>query len=880
MKNKLLLAINTSLVLFLPLSLTSCGDSQSTLQTYSISFYDNDTLISEISTSGYEIITLPEAPIKDNYTFKGWYLDKNTWSEKLSEDYFINKALTHDINSYAYYEENVIPEPQEYTINFYVDDEIFSTLQTSGNELIALPQAPKKESYEFVGWFFDKDTFNNQLKEDTYLNKSLDQDINVYANYLFKEEPAKEFTVTFETCGGDKMDSITTSIISSEPIPTRYGYTFLGWYLENTYINKVTFPYEVTQNITLYAKWEKNTYHVHFELYGGEGVSDLNVSVINEEPIPTRKGYTFLGWYFESDFINKVTFPYEVTQNITLYAKWEKNTYNVHFELNGGKGVSDLKVSVINEEPIPTREGYTFLGWYFENNFINKVTFPYEVTQNITLYAKWEKNLPTSISFVVSAEGVLTEVNGISETNNVVIIPNEVNNIEIKEIGEELFLKNTYIEKLVIPETVTTLGYKMCYGCTNLKEVTLPDNISVIPDYAFEKCTLLEKINIPQSLVQIRNDAFAESGIKEFVAPDSFKEIWGYAFKDCKNLEKVDLNKTTSIGDMSFENCTKLSSIVLPNTLVELGTYVFSGCTLLNNIKMPSNPIEITNTFIYGSGYYNDTNNWENGILYVDNYLITTNNDLLNQQSINVKEGTIVIAINAFTNNGKKLKSIVLPEGLKIIGSSAFSSLYSLSQINIPSSVISIGNNAFGATDLYENQSNWENGGFYIDNWLLAVDNVKMTEFSVKEGTVGVSDGKSDTSLFPTKATSISSLTLPSTLKYIGNRSFARLKITSLELPETLETMKEGAFMNCAFLESVNLEDCKNLKSIGNQAFSNCAIKEITIPSNVLEMGELIFNHNSVDLLVHCQFSEKPEGWNNNWDYTYSTKAKITVEWN
>lgn len=746
MKNKLLLAINTSLVLFLPLSLTSCDDSQSTLQTYSISFYDDDTLISEISTSGYEIITLPEAPIKDNYTFKGWYLDKNTWNEKLSEDYFINKALTHDINSYAYYEENVIPEPQEYTINFYVDDDIFSTLQTSGNELITLPDAPEKESYEFVGWFFDKDTFNDQLKEDTYLNKSLDQNINVYANYLFKEEPVKEFTVTFDTCGGDKMDSITTSIISSEPIPTRGGYTFLGWYFENTYINKVTFPYEVTQNITLYAKW-------------GE-------------------------------------------------------------------------------------------------------------------------NLPTSISFVVSAEGVLTEVNGISETNNVVIIPNQVNNVEVKEIKKELFLNNIYIEKLVIPETVTTLGYRMCYGCTNLKEVNLPDNISVIPDYAFEKCTLLEKINIPQSLVQIRNDAFAESGIKEFIAPDSFKEIWGYAFKDCKNLEKVDLNKTTSIGDMSFENCTKLSSIVLPNTLVELGTYVFSGCTLLNNIKMPSNPIEITNTFIYGSGYYNDAKNWENGILYVDNYLITTNNDLLNQQSINVKEGTIVIAINAFTNNGKNLKSIVLPEGLKIIGSSAFSSLYSLSQINIPSSVISIGNNAFGSTDLYENQSNWENGGFYIDNWLLAVDNVKMTEFTVKEGTVGVSDGKSDTSLFPTKATSISSLTLPSTLKYIGNRSFARLKITSLELPETLETMKEGAFMTCAFLESVNLEDCINLKSIGNQAFSNCAIKEITIPSNVLVMGELIFNHNSVDLLVHCQFSEKPEGWNNNWDYTYSTKAKITVEWN
>ena len=154
-----------------------------------------------------------------------------------------------------------------------------------------------------------------------------------------------------------------------------------------------------------------------------------------------------------------------------------------------------------------------------------------------------------------------------------------------------------------------------------------------------------------------------------------------------------------------------------------------------------------------------------------------------------------------------------------------------------------------------------------------------MTEFNVKKGVVGISDGK-DTSLFPSKAYSINILTLPDTLKYIGVRSFARLKITEIILPKSLEIIEEGAFYNCSFLSKVNLEDCPNLTYIGSQAFSNCSIKEITIPASVEVMGELVFNLNSVDLLVHCMVSEKPLNWNKNWDYTYREGVKITVEWN
>lgn len=731
--------------LILGLSMPLLVSCNGTNNVYTISFYDDETLISTINTKGNENISLPSAPKKDNYEFKGWFLDKGIWSEELTSDYFADKPLLKDINSYAFYEEISNIDPVIHSISFYVDDILFTSIETSGNELIILPSAPKKDNYEFKGWFFDNNSFKNELKEDTYLNISLDEDVNVYSFYEEIIEPVEEFQVTFETNGGDKMDSLITSLISEEPIPTKKGYTFLGWYLEETFINKVNFPFEVTKDITLYAKWEE-------------------------------------------EFIDNVIFN-------------------------------------------------------------------------------------------VNNDGVLVSIDGINEKNNEIIIPMVVNDIEVKEIGEEAFLNNKFITKLVISETVKTLGYKMCQGCVNLKEVVLPNTIEVIPDYAFEQCNSLSKINIPTSLVQIRNDAFSNTAIKEFNAPNSFKEIWDYAFKDCKELETVNLNNTSSIGDMSFENCISLKSIEIPETITEIGTYAFSGCSLLMDISLPSNPINLIGSVFYGSGYFNDKNNWVNGILYIDNYLVTTNSDLLNLNEITVKEGTIVIAENAFTNNGKNLTKINLPEGLKFIGKSAFSNLCKLESINIPSTVTSIGYGAFSGTTIYDTESNWENNGLYIDNWLVAIKNVKMTEFNVKKGVVGISDGK-DTSLFPSKAYSINILTLPDTLKYIGVRSFARLKITEITLPKSIETIKEGAFYNCSFLSKVNLGDCPNLTYIGSQAFSNCSIEEITIPASVEVMGELVFNLNSVDLLVHCMVSEKPLNWNKNWDYTYKEGVKITVEWN
>ena len=766
MKKKTSILLKSILLLGLPITfLSSCGTNEIDGELHTISFYDESTLVGKIETKGYETIDLPSAQNKENYDFKGWFLDKNIWSEELTRDYFLNKPLLEDLDCYAFYEKKSEPVVEKYTISFYVDNEIFSTIETSGNEILTLPNAPQKENYSFKGWYFDNENFEDELTNDFYENTPLTTDVNVYAYYELVNEEPKEFKVSFNSNGGSKVEDVVTSIIESEPVTIRDGYTFLGWYLEE-------------------------------------------------------------------NFINKVTFPYEVTKDQTLYAKREENTYNVHFELNGGTGVRDLKTNKIEKEPLPTRDGYTFLGWYLEESFINKVTFPFEVTKDQTLYAKWEENVPAAISFNVNEEGVLTSVEGISEINNEVVIPSRVNNIDVIEIGDEVFANNLFIKKLVIPESVKSLGNKMCYGAKNLEEVVLPNNITVIPDYAFEKCSSLTNINIPTSLVQIRANAFSQTALKEFIAPESLKEIWLYAFKDAKELTKVELKNVTEIGDMVFENCEKLESIVIPETLEEIGASVFGGCSSIQDIDLPNKPLTLDHNTFYGSAYYEDISNWENGVLYVDNYLLAINSDFLNVTEYEVKEGTIAIANNAFLNNAKNLTKITLPEGLKLIGEKAFSSLYKLESVNIPSSVDTIGYNAFASTEIYSNTTNWSDNGLYIDGWLVNVQNTKISEFEVKEGTIGVSNG-SDVSFIPSRARKITKLTLPSSLRYIGKNSFKQLTlIKEISLGGSLEFIKEGAFAVCSSLEKVNLDECTNLALIGDQAFSQAKISEITIPES------------------------------------------------
>ena len=815
MKKRLTVVLCIFMCLVLLAGLLTACVTEDSPQKYTISFYSGETLVGTLATAGNEKIVLPAAPAKAGYTFGGWYTDKDVWKDRLTEDSFAGRALTENLDVYARYIRNEEPSAAEYTISFYIDGALADIIRTSGNETLDLPAAPGKDGYTFAGWFFDNGTWRNELTADTYSEKPLTGDVSVYAFYEKTEEPV--------------------------------------------------LPQEYT---------------VFFDVDNGTPVAAVTTSRIEEQPQTTREGYTFEGWYTDKNFTEKVTFPYEVTRAQTLYAKWEKNAYTVHFETDGGTAVGDMIVSVIERSPSTEKEGYTFEGWYADENFTEKVTFPYEVTRAQTLYAKWTQNIPAGITFTVDADGVLTGAEGLTESGMTVEIPSVVNGIAVREIGQDVFKDNKNIAVLIIPDTVERLGHRVCSGCTALREVRLSSSLRVISDEAFDGCSSLQKVNFPSTLKEIRSDAFSGTALTEFTAPDSLTDIWGYAFKDCTALKSVELNNVRNLGSGAFMNCTALESVSLSDNMEKLNDHIFDGCASLARIDMPDKPIAVSFTVLGGTAYYNNPSNWENGVLYADGYLIAVNTDFAALTEYAVKEGTKVIADNAFSGAGYsvKVKKITLPDGLYRIGQGAFAKLGALTEVNIPESVRSIGYGAFAATG-YDVAANYTDGGLYVGNWLVAVENAVRTSFTVKDGTVGVADGK-DTSLFPSRAQKATQLSLPSSLKYIGTRSFARLRITELQLPVGLQTLGEGAFASCSWLKTVNLGDCAELESIGAQAFTNAAITEITIPAGVVSMGELVFNQNTVDMTIRCEAPEKPEGWDENWSYSYRQGVTIAVEWN
>ena len=815
MKKRLTVVLCIFMCLVLLAGLLTACVTEDSPQKYTISFYSGETLVGTLATAGNEKIVLPAAPAKAGYTFGGWYTDKDVWKDRLTEDSFAGRALTENLDVYARYIRNEEPSAAEYTISFYIDGALADIIRTSGNETLDLPAAPGKDGYTFAGWFFDNGTWRNELTADTYSEKPLTGDVSVYAFYEKTEEPV--------------------------------------------------LPQEYT---------------VFFDVDNGTPVAAVTTSRIEKQPQTTREGYTFEGWYADENFTEKVTFPYEVTRAQTLYAKWEKNTYTVHFETDGGTAVGDMIVSVIERSPSTEKRGYTFKGWYADKNFTEKVTFPYEVTRAQTLYAKWTQNIPAGITFTVDADGVLTGAEGLTESGMTVEIPSVVNGIAVREIGQDVFKDNKNIAVLIIPYTVERLGYRVCSGCTALREVQLSSSLRVISDEAFDGCSSLQKVNFPATLKEIRSDAFSGTALTEFTAPDSLTDIWGYAFKDCTALKSVELNNVRNLGSGAFMNCTALESVSLSDNMEKLNDHIFDGCASLARIDMPDKPIAVSFTVLGGTAYYNNPSNWEKGVLYADGYLIAVNADFAALTEYAVKEGTKVIADNAFSGAGYsgKVKKITLPDGLYRIGQGAFAKLGALTEVNIPESVRSIGYGAFAATG-YDVAAKYTDGGLYVGNWLVAVENAAMTSFTVKDGIVGVADGK-DTSLFPSRAQKATQLSLPSSLKYIGTRSFARLRITELQLPAGLQTLGEGAFASCSWLKTVNLGDCAELESIGAQAFTNAAITEITIPAGVVSMGELVFNQNTVDMTIRCEAPEKPEGWDENWSYSYRQGVTIAVEWN
>ena len=329
----------------------------------------------------------------DSYHFEYTFSDKGTY-------YLIQTVTNPSGSSTQWYSLNIVGYP---IITFDTDggSPVDAIQQPAFRVVADAPEDPVKDNCTFGGWFEDQ-AFEKEWSWETEVVKSM----TLYAKWI--QDP----TITFDSNGGSDVEEIIIGDGSAADMPTdptRDGYTFDGWYLDSEFTQAYDWDSAVTSSFTLYAKWIQ-IFTITFDSNGGTPVADSDVEGGSSATIPSspsRSGYTFQGWYSDSELTQTYDWDSAVTSDLTLYAKWKSVssgsgggsgggsstvTYTVRFETNGGSSVSSIKVEkgkVAVKPTDPVKDGSRFDGWYTDSELTQPYDWSSKVTKSITLYAKW-----------------------------------------------------------------------------------------------------------------------------------------------------------------------------------------------------------------------------------------------------------------------------------------------------------------------------------------------------------------------------------------------------------------------------------------------------------------------------------------------------------
>lgn len=296
--------------------------------------------------------------------------------------------------------------------------------------------------------------------------------------------------------------------------------SFDGWYSDEKFTNKInnTSKLVSTNSHTLYAKW----------------ISNKTITLSSPTQID---GYKIDGWYSDSSFKEKIANDgdkYEISENITLYAKWTPTTYTITYEPNGGsinQKTSEVKYNeAYGTLEIPTKKGYNFKGWYLEETYLTKIEKETIVTlsKNHTLYAKWEVS-----SF------------NIENLGNYIIKENLMTNIKIEtQLNNfQLGLDEKYMIKIYTKDNNVKTNGNIITGDI----IKIYENDTIITEYI-----AVVKGDINGDGKFSLNDVIKI--IKHYTGSSTIKEKPYVTAGDINNNDKVDINDIIKISKSYINN--------------------------------------------------------------------------------------------------------------------------------------------------------------------------------------------------------------------------------------------------------------------------------------------------------------------------------------
>ncbi len=323
-------------------------------------------------------ITLQPA-VKLGYNFQGWYLDREYTRPVLS-----TSDLAGNVTLFAKF------EIETYTITYHTDELTSHTgpAEYTVEETIELEPATKL-GYAFLGWYL-QDNYNGE-PITTISNRIGDID-------LYPRLEILEYDITYHLDADvthNNPNSYTVNDDISLTPATRVGYTFGGWYSDSGLNHSIATISHRTGSIDLYARWQLNIYTITYHMGSGETHSNpetYNVTSVINLSDASRDGYTFDGWYSDPEFTTQITSIENSIGNIDLYPKYTVIVYNITYHVpNGATHENADTYSIINDISFTsaTLTGYSFGGWYLDDQYIQRIYSTNAYLRNLDLYAKF-----------------------------------------------------------------------------------------------------------------------------------------------------------------------------------------------------------------------------------------------------------------------------------------------------------------------------------------------------------------------------------------------------------------------------------------------------------------------------------------------------------
>ena len=425
-------------------------------------------------------------------------------------------------------------------------------------------------------------------------------------------------------------------------------------------------------------------------------------------------------------------------------------------------------------------------------------------------------------------------------------------------ISECAFTYRKGLTSVHIPNSVTSMGRWAFMFCTGLTSIEIPNSMTYIGEVAFSGCTGLTSVVIPNSVTTICEVAFQEcTGLTSIEIPNSVTTIGDHAFGWCTGLTSIEIpNSVTTIGEGAFRNCTGLKMALIPSSITSIAYDAFQDCP---NLVKSAYPNTIPNPFRSGIciGYDPTGAIVEDGFVYGHEKKAVYFAPLTLEGEFTLDENVTAIGDMAFAGCDRLEKVKAMADLPPVMAEGAFDGLYGKTELSVPSAAL--GNYLAGNWSLFDKISVAESGQMlkdYSDDLLTyRLDPYGRAAF-IKSGqyassvSIPTSVNLNGDGVYFVKGIGYKAFdrvrigdvvfSSDSQIESIGEYAFQETRITSLNLPSTVERVHAYAFSGCDRMRTATFGS--SLKSIGDYAFQGFnGLQKVVLPPSLETIGDYAF---------------------------------------